>query len=652
MQKNTLSRRLAAVTMGLLLSVGGAWADNDSNPSASAITVPTAFGSVIDWSGWKERKATDQPKVATSKIHTLQKGDWISQDMTVSDEADYVMVFNAGSNSTNPNITFTVTNSSSVQVASNTVNLVNTGGTSKYTTYFVELGSLSAGNYTLRMDFSNSSGKWICDFDNAAIYKKSDLNAAGSAFNFEKYWKKANDIKPENNGANLGSCHNNGEIYIPVWQETADDYYMGIETSAQYSGTTMEVEVVQNGTSLLNTSTTLSSGGNWTTRYQNYFKVDNMPAGYHTIRLKFTRGDKSWAANTYGVTYTTYNTVPGTTFDMTRISAKSGSHASFKATADKLDANQKNSTVTYAINTTKAGSYVLTFRASSNTGENETPKIQVTSKNADGTTISDETKDITYTGDWNKTENYSFELGELPEGYNTITLKFTNSQTWVANVWDIKVLQALTLDETTDYSSAFAAGLANVQMTRTMTANQWQTFVAPFAMTAEQVTAAFGTDAKVAKLTGISGDALSFETATTTEANVPVMVYPTKAVSEITADGVTIEAAEPTQTVSTVSFVGNYSGQVSIPKNAYFVANNNLYKASGSGNTIKNFRAYFTTSAGARLAGMTFDGETTGIGSINSEESKVNSFYDLQGRRVAQPTKGLYIVNGKKVLVK
>jgi hypothetical protein len=29
-----------------------------------------------------------------------------------------------------------------------------------------------------------------------------------------------------------------------------------------------------------------------------------------------------------------------------------------------------------------------------------------------------------------------------------------------------------------------------------------------------------------------------------------------------------------------------------------------------------------------------------------------NSIYDLQGRRVSQPTKGLYIVNGKKVVIK
>ena len=55
--------------------------------------------------------------------------------------------------------------------------------------------------------------------------------------------------------------------------------------------------------------------------------------------------------------------------------------------------------------------------------------------------------------------------------------------------------------------------------------------------------------------------------------------------------------------------------------------------------------------AGARLD-LVFSDESTGIGSVNSEEIKDKSFYDLQGQRVAQPTKGLYIVNGKKVVVK
>ena len=46
------------------------------------------------------------------------------------------------------------------------------------------------------------------------------------------------------------------------------------------------------------------------------------------------------------------------------------------------------------------------------------------------------------------------------------------------------------------------------------------------------------------------------------------------------------------------------------------------------------------------------DEETTAIKNVERETLNLESCFDLQGRRVAQPTKGLYIVNGKKYVVK
>jgi len=78
-----------------------------------------------------------------------------------------------------------------------------------------------------------------------------------------------------------------------------------------------------------------------------------------------------------------------------------------------------------------------------------------------------------------------------------------------------------------------------------------------------------------------------------------------------------------------------------------------------AGKTVAANRAYLhiaTTlapdAAGSRMS-MVFDDEATGVDATLVNSEKVNSeVYDLQGRRVAQPTKGLYIVNGKKVIIK
>lgn len=70
-------------------------------------------------------------------------------------------------------------------------------------------------------------------------------------------------------------------------------------------------------------------------------------------------------------------------------------------------------------------------------------------------------------------------------------------------------------------------------------------------------------------------------------------------------------------------------------------------------------KAYLATTedlnpvtSGAPFLGIEVGGETTGIANVNVNANADSSWYDLSGRRVAQPTKGLYIVNGKKVIIK
>lgn len=82
--------------------------------------------------------------------------------------------------------------------------------------------------------------------------------------------------------------------------------------------------------------------------------------------------------------------------------------------------------------------------------------------------------------------------------------------------------------------------------------------------------------------------------------------------------------------------------------------NNTLgfYKYTGA--TVKGGKAYYLLANGsAAPMGFVFDfeGQTTGVESIevNADNQVI---YDLSGRRVAKAGKGLYIINGKKVLVK
>lgn len=69
--------------------------------------------------------------------------------------------------------------------------------------------------------------------------------------------------------------------------------------------------------------------------------------------------------------------------------------------------------------------------------------------------------------------------------------------------------------------------------------------------------------------------------------------------------------------------------------------------------TVEAGHAYLTASAGSKALTLSFAGnEATGINSINAEQKAANEFFNLAGQRVAAPQKGLYILNGKKVIVK
>ena len=73
-----------------------------------------------------------------------------------------------------------------------------------------------------------------------------------------------------------------------------------------------------------------------------------------------------------------------------------------------------------------------------------------------------------------------------------------------------------------------------------------------------------------------------------------------------------------------------------------------------TGTSIRAYSAYSTSiSSAPSFMEFNFIGESTGVNFVkNQMENARGDFYNLNGQRVAQPTKGLYIVNGRKVIMK
>lgn len=96
----------------------------------------------------------------------------------------------------------------------------------------------------------------------------------------------------------------------------------------------------------------------------------------------------------------------------------------------------------------------------------------------------------------------------------------------------------------------------------------------------------------------------------------------------------------------------NMEASAFVGKNAYILANDKEFKyidPAKSEGTLQKGKAYLdcTAEPGAKPSTL-FIGEATAINGIAVEKKADNAIYNLQGMRIKTPTKGLYIINGKK----
>lgn len=86
----------------------------------------------------------------------------------------------------------------------------------------------------------------------------------------------------------------------------------------------------------------------------------------------------------------------------------------------------------------------------------------------------------------------------------------------------------------------------------------------------------------------------------------------------------------------------------------YLLKSGKFHLASAGTTSVGKAYLELREDVGAPALSIDGDDETTGINltTVNGQQATDGVYYDLSGRRVAQPTKGVFIVNGKKVVIK
>ena len=226
-------------------------------------------------------------------------------------------------------------------------------------------------------------------------------------------------------------------------------------------------------------------------------------------------------------------------------------------------------------------------------------------------------------------------------------------------------LPSIDLDESQNNAETISGNAdktVNVKLTRTLKADVWNTFCVPFDVTVEGSPLEGATIKQIASVTEKDdGAVINFVDAPATlEAGKAYLVRTATAIVNPTFNGVTVKNVTPTNCSGNDNYqlIGIYS-PLNIDALLYgkvFGINNQDKLAKVKENTsIKGMRAYFLLANSATAAKLNFGGELTGIDAVdNGEAVMTGKVYNLNGQYVGNSLeglkKGVYVVNGKKVL--
>lgn len=232
----------------------------------------------------------------------------------------------------------------------------------------------------------------------------------------------------------------------------------------------------------------------------------------------------------------------------------------------------------------------------------------------------------------------------------------------------IKIFKQITdqvsLSESTDNAAVISSNkgkTVDVSLSRTLVADKWNTFCVPFDidLTDGKLN---GVEVRVMEFMNVDCNIMCFGTTTQIKAGQAYLIKPlNESITNPLLPNVTISNKEPmTSGDGNYSFVGVYSPKSfdeQASKVSLFINGSAKLSRPKVNSTMKGMRAYFAcASEQAASAQLQLGGELTGVASIVSDVDEDGNIYNLNGVCIGKDikglSKGLYIKNGKKFVVK
>lgn len=247
----------------------------------------------------------------------------------------------------------------------------------------------------------------------------------------------------------------------------------------------------------------------------------------------------------------------------------------------------------------------------------------------------------------------------------------------------------LVLDEDETLDDKRNLTKATMVFHRTFTTGKWNSLILPVDMTADQVKAAFGAEAKIARFNRLEDKWIYFDMQAENNLlkNVPYIIKPTKKPTAVnrtynvggentkhinglvyTVTGIAYNDQtatlkhEDTEYTNGMTHYGSYKNPTVVPADSYILhRSGDMVHTAVEHKNIKSYRTWLreTTPSGETLQMRVEqnDGPSTGIKVIEETAKNANAVYNVSDMRMNSSNtdnlpKGVYIVNNKKVVIK
>lgn len=242
--------------------------------------------------------------------------------------------------------------------------------------------------------------------------------------------------------------------------------------------------------------------------------------------------------------------------------------------------------------------------------------------------------------DMRKASTIGVDINQFFKNSNTIVYAKENYEH--ANVVVNGTAKSLELTDAKAFNAPYGFTATTVKLTRDVQ-EDINSFVLPFEVKADELGAK-----QVAIFEGCDDKVANFKTEESVAANTPFL---TKDAAKADVLNFSEKAIAATQESLGTGFVGVYAKTSA--KDMYGINSKGKLQKGGEGAYVDAFHAYLNVT-GPAPAAVAFNGSTpTAINGVAADKVANTAVYDLSGRRVyGKLQKGLYIMNGKKVVVK